>query len=133
MAKIIDCSNQMVLVSAHSITIKDECDKTRGLIRNVDNLYDLSPNKQFPLARKIEQAGLSRDKYFGFCNELLIVDGEFYVLVDDYSLGVEERSKAMAPEYYTPSKHVQFWQACESCPLVTVIHCKRVFMSKTRK
>lgn len=127
MAKIQDCIGQMVLVSAHSITIKDENDKTRGLVRNVDNLYDLAPNKQFPLARMIEQAGLSRDKYFGYCNELLIIDGELYVLVDDYSLGVEERSKAMAPEYYTPSKHVAFWQACESCPLVTVIHCKRVY------
>lgn len=133
MAKIIDCENQIVVVSARSITIKDENDKTRGLVRNIDNLYDLSPNKQFPLARKIEQEGLSRNVYFGFCNEILIVDGELYVLVDDYSLGVEERSKAMAPEYYTPSKHVAFWQACESCPLVTVIHCKRVFRSKPRK
>ena len=133
MAKIQDCNGEIVVVSARSITIKDENDKTRGLVRNVDNFYNLAPNKQFSLARMIEQAGLSRDKYFGFCNEILIVDGELYVLVDDYSLGVEERSKAMAPEYYTPSKHVQFWQACESCSLVTVIQCKRVFRSKTRK
>lgn len=133
MAKIQDCNGEIVVVSARSITIKDENDKTRGLVRNVDNLYDLAPSKQFPLARMIEQAGLSRNAYFGFCNELLIIDEKLYVLVDDCSLGVEERSKAMAPEYYTPSKHVAFWQACEDCPLVTVIHCKRVFRSKTRK
>ena len=134
MAKIIDCNNEMVVVSARSITIKDEYDKTRGVVRNVGNLYELRPNIQFDLCRKIETNGLPRNAYWGFMEQILYIDGALYVLVDDYSVSVEEQMKARwEPEYYTPCKQVVFWKACENCPYVTVIHCKRVFRSKPRK
>lgn len=134
MAKIQDCVNNNVVVSARSITLKTDEGKTCGVVRNVSNLYELRPAVQFDLCHKIETNGLPRNAYWGFMEQLLFVDGALYVLVDDYSVSVEEEmKKRWEPEYYTPSKQVAFWQACESCPLVTVIHCKRVFRSKAHK
>lgn len=46
MAEIKDCIGKNVKISKSSITIKDECGKTRGIVRNIISVYDMQPNKQ---------------------------------------------------------------------------------------
>ena len=50
MAEIKDCMNKKVKISKGSITIKDDDNKTCGVVRNIVSLYDLQANKQIPFS-----------------------------------------------------------------------------------
>ena len=58
MAGIKECVNQKVKINSRSITIKDEKDKTCGVVRNIISLYDLQVNKQMDYCKKIHDIGI---------------------------------------------------------------------------
>lgn len=48
-----------VKLSRSTITLKDENDKTTGMIRGLDRFSDLQPNKQFERSSELRRAGVS--------------------------------------------------------------------------
>lgn len=76
MAEIKDCMNKKVKISKGSITIKDDNNKTCGVIRNIVSLYDLQANKQMDYYRKIRDIGLHGKISIRDC---IISDGTMYV------------------------------------------------------
>ena len=76
MAEIKDCIGKNVKISKGSITIKDDDNKTCGVVRNIVSLYDLQANKHIDYYRKIRDIGLHgkisiRDR--------IISDGTMYI------------------------------------------------------
>lgn len=76
MAEIKDCIGKNVKISKNSITIKDENNKTCGVVRNISSLYDLQANKQMDFYRTIRQLGLHGKISTKDC---VISDGKMYV------------------------------------------------------
>ena len=76
MADIKDCMNKKIKISKGSITIKDDNNKTCGVVRNIVNLYDLQANKQMDYYRKIRDMGLHGKISTRDC---IISDGTMYV------------------------------------------------------
>lgn len=58
MAEIKDCINKKIKISKNSITIKDDNNKTCGVIRNITSLYNMQPNKQIEYYKTLKQIGL---------------------------------------------------------------------------
>jgi len=116
---IREIAGRRVVVSSHTITIVDDLGKTRGMIRNVDNLYSIQANKQFVYCQRLKES-LDRKDYMGLLKRILIVDDELYYLCDDYSY---DESLSIDDNYYkTVNKF-------ENSGVITVIHCKRVILS----
>lgn len=76
MAEIKDCMNKKVKISKGSITIKDDDNKTCGVVRNIVSLYDLQANKQMDYYRKIRDIGLHGKISIREC---IISDGTMYI------------------------------------------------------
>lgn len=76
MAEIKDCMNKKVKISKESITIKDDNNKTCGVVRNIVSLCDLQANKQMDYYRKIRDIGLHGKISIRDC---IISDGTMYV------------------------------------------------------
>lgn len=76
MAEIKDCMNKKVKISKGSITIKDDDNKTCGVVRNIVSLYDLQANKQMDYYRKIRDIGLHGKISIRDC---IISDGIMYI------------------------------------------------------
>lgn len=76
MANIKDCINQRIKISKGSITIKNENDKTCGIVKNIISLYDLQPNKQIEYYSKLKKMGLHGNISIKNC---IIHDNNLYV------------------------------------------------------
>lgn len=76
MAEIKDCMNKKIKISKGSITIKDDDNKTCGVVRNIVSLYDLQANKQINYYRKIRDIGLHGKISIRDC---IISDGTMYI------------------------------------------------------
>lgn len=122
--KINDIEGKRVDVSARTITVKDEFDKTRGLVRNIESLYDTRPAKQLEVFTKLRQNGLDRITLMEQLDRLLLVDNEVYFLVDDFQLSQDTK--------FNENKLHNLIQKLEAGG-ITIIHCERVFWSKRRK
>ena len=111
MAEIKDCMNRKVKISKGSITIKNDEDKTCGVVRNICSLYDLQANRQMDYYRKLNNIGLHGK--ISIC-DCIISDGTMYIFrniksklyhekygyFDDY-----EKQKAEEQEtYYNTAK-----------------------------
>ena len=121
--KINEVSGQRVNVSAHTITIKDDADKTRGLVKGIDNLYEIQPNKQFQYAQILARAGVDRASYMSVLHQILIHEGKLYYLVDNYVLEIEKR--------LGETKLQNLIQ--ELSKAVEIIYCKRITWATKRK
>lgn len=53
-----DIINQRIKIGKTSITVKDDNNKTRGIVRNISRFADLQPNKAFELFQTVKAAGL---------------------------------------------------------------------------
>lgn len=76
MAEIKDCIGKNVKISKSSITIKDDNNKTCGVVRNIISLYDLQANKQMEYYQKLRKLGLHGKISIKNC---IIADGTMYV------------------------------------------------------
>ena len=76
MADIKDCIGKKVKISKSSITIKDDNNKTCGVVRNITSLYDLQANRQMEYYKKILNLGLHGKISIKDC---IIADGTMYV------------------------------------------------------
>lgn len=76
MAEIKDCVGKNVRISKCSITIKDDNNKTCGVVRNITSLYNLQANKQIDYYRTLRKLGLHGKISIKDC---IISDGIMYV------------------------------------------------------
>lgn len=78
--EIEDIKNKRVKVSARSITVKNENDKTCGVIRNVVNFKDLPKNQQFEWFKVVKACSIWGHE--NLLSRFLICDGKAYFLFD---------------------------------------------------
>ena len=76
MAEIKDCIGKKIKISKSSITIKDDNNKTCGVIRNITSLYDLQANKQIDYYKTLRKLGLHGKISIKEC---IIANGTMYV------------------------------------------------------
>lgn len=76
MADIKECIGKKVKISKCSITIKDDNNKTCGVVRNITSLYDLQANKQMDYYKQLRNLGIYGKISFKDC---IISDGIMYV------------------------------------------------------
>lgn len=76
MADIKECIGKKVKISKGSITIKDDNNKTCGVVRNTTSLYDLQANKQMDYYKQLRELGLHGKISIKDC---IIADGTMYV------------------------------------------------------
>ena len=118
---INDICGKRVSVSAHTITVKTPEGKTSGMIRGVDNLYSMSPNKQFGYAQALTAFGVPREVMMRYLDKILVVDGGLYFLIDDYSFSVAEKlGERIVTDVALLEKGM------------TIIHCERIQWSNRR-
>ena len=74
---IKELENRIIKIGKTSITVKDEKDKTCGIVRNICRFKNLQPNKVSVYFHKLKDIGV-----WGNVNldEFIIVDNEMYVL-----------------------------------------------------
>lgn len=76
MAEIKDCIGNKIKISKGSITIKDDNNKTCGVVRNIISLYDLQANKQMDYYKQLRKLGVHGKISIKDC---IIKDGVMYV------------------------------------------------------
>lgn len=75
--KINDINNKKVKIGVTSITVKDDNDKTCGVVRNISRFKDLSPRMAQPLWKKLRECGLWGTKYM---ENVVVCDGQLCYL-----------------------------------------------------
>ncbi len=114
--EIREIAGKSVVVSAHTITVKNDDGKTQGMVRNIDNLYSVQANKQFVYSQKLKKS-LDRSDYMGQLRNIIIANENLYYLCDDYSYDVSIQ---------TDDNYYKMINKFENSGVITVIHCKRV-------
>ena len=90
--KITDLTNKTIKLSKHSITVKDEQGKTRGVVRGVTPFKELRIAEQMKYWKQLRECGLWNS---GFMGCFIICDGEPYYLhnlkaIEDYKKYFEQ-------------------------------------------
>lgn len=118
MAKIQDCVNNNVVVSARSITLKTDDGKTCGVIRGIESVYDAQPSHQFKYHTTLVKTGVDRNMWMsGLLDHILAYEGDLYFLV--------------APN--SGKKALELAEAFRDSKGVTVIDCASVKYTTKRK
>lgn len=60
---ITNINGKHIKISKNSITVKDDNNKTCGVIRNIISLYDIQPNKQCDIYHKLLNDGIRAMDY----------------------------------------------------------------------
>ena len=75
--KIDDINNKKVKIGLTSLTVKDDNNKTCGVVRNISRFKDLSPRVAQPLWKKLRDCGIWGTKYI---DNIIVDGGELYYL-----------------------------------------------------
>ncbi len=75
--KITDITNKTIKLSKHSITVKDEQNKTRGVVRDVTPFKELRPAEQLKYWKQLRECGLWGSEFMDY---FIICDEEPYYL-----------------------------------------------------
>lgn len=76
--KITEIENKRVKISPHSITVKDEYDKTCGVVKNIRPFQDLRPADGMKYFHKLRDIGIFGNS--GLLKFFVISDGDLYYL-----------------------------------------------------
>jgi hypothetical protein len=79
---IEEIRNKRVKISPHSITVKDEYDKTRGIVRNTIPYTECRPSQRMDIFKTLKNAGIWGCKEHEIIKNVVIVDGKIYYLHD---------------------------------------------------
>lgn len=77
---ITDIRNKIIKISSHSITVKNENDKTCGVVKNVIPYKELRPSEGMKYFKQLRQAGIWGKSEL--ISSFIICDGEPYYLYD---------------------------------------------------
>lgn len=92
-----ELTNQKVKISSHTITVKDDNNKTRGMIRNVRPFKECQTNVQMNIWKTARQYNIELDKLF-------YVDGQWWYIYntkwdEDYHRYFENKNAQMDKKY----------------------------------
>lgn len=79
---IEEIRNKRVKISPHSITVKDEYNKTRGIVRNIFPYTECRPAQRMDFFKTLKNAGIWGCKEHEIIKNVVIVDGKIYYLHD---------------------------------------------------
>lgn len=79
---IEEIRNKRVKISPHSITVKDEYNKTRGIVRNISSYRECRASSRMDVFKTLKNAGIWGCKEHEIIKNVVIVDGEIYYLHD---------------------------------------------------
>lgn len=117
MAKMTDCIGKFIKVSPRSITIKDDNNKTHGIVRDVVSLDNIQPKYQFEYSSKLKKGGLVQGEIMEHTHDIVIKDKELYYL---YNVHTREKYSHLFPE--AVEKDEAFAEKIKNAG-VTVIEC----------
>ncbi len=119
-----------IYISKNSITVKDDQNKTRGVVRNISCMKSLQANKQFELSHKLKtEYGFTQAEIMNVIRMLFPYEGQIYFFASDGLIGRErEVAKKMHKDYRSHSYEngVKDLEAKG----ITVIHCKEMHDSR---
>lgn len=121
--KITEIHNKKVKISPHSITVKNDDDKTCGVVRDVKPFKELRPAEGVKYWRKLRECGIFGNSDLLKC--FVICDGHPYYLHDLTSLETYERLfKGMEGWESEERRYNERKQAAERISeIATVIPC----------
>lgn len=76
--EVLDCINKNVKISKGSITIKDDDNKTRGIVRDIRHFKDIQTNMQSKYFRIMKQAEIWGNSKIDL-NNVVIKDNKIYL------------------------------------------------------
>lgn len=79
---IDEIRNKRVKISPHSITVKDEYNKTRGIVKNTFPYTECSLSQQTDFFKTLKNAGIWGCKVHEIIKNVVIADGKAYYLHD---------------------------------------------------
>lgn len=93
MASMMDLVGKNVKIGKTSITIKDDDNKTRGIVKNMISLADAQPNKQFEFGSMLRKLGI----YSVLSKKAFVIkDGTLYAIRntknDEFKKKIMERN-----------------------------------------
>lgn len=77
---IVDVQGKMVRIGKTSITVKDENNKTRGVVKNICTWETLPPRRRFNFHKLISQSGIWGNEYL--VKNLIFDENEMFLLKD---------------------------------------------------
>lgn len=83
--EILDCIGKNVKISKGSITIKDNNDKTRGIVRDIRHFKDIQTNMQSRYFHIMKQAGIWGNSKIELDN-VVIKDNEIYLFRNTHGI-----------------------------------------------
>lgn len=86
--KITEIAGKYTKESTNSITVVDECGKTKGVVRNVQWYRNLPLRDEMEWKSKWKQSGFTPER--GDLRNFALVDGEWYVIVSNRNSRLEE-------------------------------------------
>ena len=115
---INEINNCMVKLSPRSITVKDENNKTKGIVRGIQNFKECRPNVQVEIWKTIREYNLPLDRIYH-------AEGKWWFLHDkkwvaNYFRYFEGRDSAM------DKKYAEIWDVYEALineNLMEVVNC----------
>lgn len=115
---MFELENQKVKLSPRSITVKDDNDKTVGVVRNIQRFKDCRPSLQMEIWKKARDANAD-------LNRIYYVDGKWYYLHDkkwdvDYFKYFVHRDCNMDKEY---KKRRETYESLVNGKIMEVINC----------
>lgn len=100
---IEEIRNKRVKISLHSITVKDEYDKTRGIVRNTILYTEGSLSQRMDFFKTLKNAGIWECKKHEIIKNVVIVDGKIYYLHD--LRAIEQLEKIIA--HFEPTSEIE--------------------------
>lgn len=114
-----DLEGKRVKISAHTITVKDEHGKTRGMVRGVEKYTALQPSKRFDHFPAVKKAGIWGNDFDRKMIDHVIVDGKQLYYLND--LGALEQNPIWEGEVRCYQERLRI--AEQAAQYMTVINC----------
>lgn len=120
MADIKECIGKKVKISKCSITIKDDNNKTCGVVRNITSHYDLQANKQMDYYKQLRNLGIYGKISIKDC---IISDGIMYVFRNIKSKLFHERYGFISDEEKQKAEETETIYSAIRAAGIDVIEC----------
>ena len=123
-----EIAGRLVKIGKTSITVKDEYNKTRGIVRNVTLFLDAPPRVQMQYMKMVRQCGWFGNRDEALLKCMIIWDNQLYLLKDtgrlDRWLDLMNRVEWVRVEEYPKyEKTLQIYNKAEELG-IQVIECE---------
>ncbi len=119
-----DLTGKIISISKNSITVKDENDKTRGVVRNISCMKDMQANKLFDASNKLRKMGIDRAEVMNIIKFLFPYENEFYFFADNHFIK-EERE--LFKKHLFRNQDYKLGVESLAARGIKVVYCERIY------